>query len=104
MLRQSFQKGIVDNTSGDIGGQHVGIAGSSEQEIGLRIARLAAQVYTSPNLPFSAYEDLVAMMEVNSPGSMGSLNHHRNFCRNFGRVMLAHLRLCLALQHWAQVV
>jgi hypothetical protein len=37
------------------------------------------------------------------PGSMGSINHSSKFCRNFGRVMLGHLRLCVALQHWAQV-
>lgn len=61
------------------------------------------RIYVDPYLPISSFETFTDLVDSYFPGSLGQINHSRHFCLNFGRTMSSHLRLCVALQHWACV-
>jgi hypothetical protein len=46
---------------------------------------------------------MVSMIDAFAWASVGETNHSRHFCLQFGRTMVSHLQLCVALQHWARV-
>jgi hypothetical protein len=59
------------------------------------------RVYIEPSLSFESFRPLLCMLDSMAPGSVGETNHSTRFPIEFGRTMVAHLQLCVALQHWS---
>ena len=56
-----------------------------------------------PGLPISAFTSFLSFMDAFAPGSVGEVNHSHHFVSGLGQCMVAHVKLCACLEHWARI-
>ena len=104
-LLEAEETGVPASSSNTASSANTNITAlqDSEENIGLRVAELAARFYIDPHLPTSAFTSMLCWLDQQRPGCVGETNHTFNFVRDFGRVMIMHLNFCSAVEHWQRV-